>query len=534
VDSLAPQKPVVTVARQRAVSVAGVSKAFAFPHRPGEVIQAIDDVSLEVPQGEFFGIVGRNGSGKSTLLKCLAGIYGVDGGEIKVEGRLSPFLELGVGFSPELNARDNIMISATMLGLTRTQVRERYDSILEFAELGEFADLQLKNYSSGMKVRLAFSVAIQVDAEVLLFDEVLAVGDASFREKCFAEFERMKGRNTILLVTHSMDMVERFCDRAVLLEQGRVLAEGDPEAVAQRYLEVNEQPAPSRIVRADRRAHRRGRGTGQGSLAPAAWGDDARRFLNLSATLAETSIKLRFAGSKLGLFWSVLKPLLLFAVLYAVFTQVVRFGEGVPHYELYLLTSIVLWTFFADAASGSVGSLVARASLMRKIRFPRMAIPFSLILTSLFDLGVNLLVVFAFVLASGVWPTVSWLQMVPVLVLLVALGTGTALLLSALFVRRRDVGQIWAVAQRGLFYGSAVLYPVSAFPDSVQTLMMANPLVTLFTQARHALVDPNAPTAAEAMGGTAYLLIPLGVTLGILALGLWVFHREVPEMAENL
>ena len=538
-DPIAAQKPGAraTASRAPAVSVDRVSKAFPFPHRPGapaDLIQALDDVSLTVPRGEFLGIVGRNGSGKSTLLKCLAGIYGVDEGDVAVEGRLSPFLELGVGFSPELSARDNIMISATMLGMARGQVRERLDSILDFAEVGDFADLQLKNYSSGMKVRLAFSIAIQVDADVLLFDEVLAVGDASFKEKCFDEFERMKGTNTILLVTHSMPMVERFCDRAVLLEQGRVLAEGDPEWVARRYYEVNEEPPPPRIVSAAGRAPRRSREAGHRSHAPVAWGGDARRFVHLSATLAETSIKLRFVRSRLGLFWSVLRPLLLFAVLYAVFTQVVRFGETVPHYELYLLTSIVLWTYFSDAASGAVGCLVARASLLRKIRFPRLAVPFSVVLTALFDLAVNLLVVFAFVLASGIPPRLSWLELIPVVLLLAVFGAGMAVLLSGLFVRWRDVGQIWAVLQRGLFYGSGVLYPVAAFPDSVQRLMMANPLVALFTQARHSLIDPSAPTAAEAIGGAGLLVIPLGVIAAICALGLWVFTREVPQMAENL
>jgi ABC-type polysaccharide/polyol phosphate transport system ATPase subunit/ABC-type polysaccharide/polyol phosphate export permease len=539
VDPIAAHEPgaAATAARVSAVSVDHVSKAFPFPHRPGapaDLIQALDDISLSVARGEFLGIVGRNGSGKSTLLKCLAGIYGVDQGEVGVEGRLSPFLELGVGFSPELSARDNVMISATMLGLSRGQVRDRFDSILAFAELKDFADLQLKNFSSGMKVRLAFSIAIQVDADVLLFDEVLAVGDASFREKCFAEFERMKGRNTILLVTHSMPMVERFCDRAVLIEQGRILAEGAPEWIAQRYYEVNEEPPSPHIVSAGRRRARPSREAGHRSHAPVAWGDDARRFLHLSATLAETSIKLRFVRSRLGLFWSVLRPLLLFAVLYAVFTQVVRFGDNVEHYELYLLTSIVLWTFFSDAASGSVGCLVARASLLRKIRFPRLAIPFSVILTALFDLTVNLLVVFGFVLASGVAPRLSWLELVPLVLLVAVLGTGMALLLSALFVRRRDVGQVWSVLQRGLFYGSGVLYPVAAFPDSVQKLMMANPLVALFTQARHVLIDPSAPTAAEAIGGTGWLVVPLGVTAGIFVLGLWIFRREVPQMAENV
>ncbi len=238
------------------VAVSNVSKAFRLPHqqyhtlkeralhpfrsRTYNVLQAVDDISFDVAEGEFFGIVGRNGSGKSTLLKCLAGIYDIDAGDLRVEGRLSPFIELGVGFNMDLTARDNVMINAIMLGLTRQQARERFDDIIAFAELEDFLDLRLKNYSSGMTVRLAFSVAIQVDAEVLLIDEVLAVGDAAFQQKCFAEFQRMKeaGR-TILFVTHDMSAVERFCDRAVLLEKGRMVDIGDPVAIARRYNELN-------------------------------------------------------------------------------------------------------------------------------------------------------------------------------------------------------------------------------------------------------------------------------------------------------
>jgi ABC-type polysaccharide/polyol phosphate transport system ATPase subunit len=239
-----------------AVSVVRVSKAFRLPHQryhtlkeralhpiranTFDVLQAVDDVSVEIGRGEFFGIVGRNGSGKSTLLKCLAGIYRIDHGELIVYGRLSPFIELGVGFNMDLSARDNVMINAIMLGLTRKEARARFDRIIEFAELGEFLDLKLKNYSSGMLVRLAFSVAIQVDAEILLIDEVLAVGDAAFQQKCFDAFERLKkaGR-TIVFVTHDMSAVERFCDRAMLLERGKMLKIGEPSGIARSYREIN-------------------------------------------------------------------------------------------------------------------------------------------------------------------------------------------------------------------------------------------------------------------------------------------------------
>jgi ABC-type polysaccharide/polyol phosphate transport system ATPase subunit len=245
----APQRPA-------AISIEGVSKAFRLPHqqyhtlkeralhpfrsRTFDVLQAVGDVSVEVAQGEFFGIIGRNGSGKSTLLKCLAGIYDIDEGELGVRGRLSPFIELGVGFNMDLTARDNVMINAIMLGLTRKQARERFDQIIAFAELEDFLDLKLKNYSSGMQVRLAFAVAIEVDAEILLIDEVLAVGDAAFQQKCFDEFHRLKklGR-TIVFVTHDMSAIQRFCDRAMLLEKGRMVAIGEPEQIARRYNELN-------------------------------------------------------------------------------------------------------------------------------------------------------------------------------------------------------------------------------------------------------------------------------------------------------
>jgi ABC-type polysaccharide/polyol phosphate transport system ATPase subunit len=242
--------------RPAAITVGGVSKRFVLPHqrystfkeralhplrsRETEELRALDDVSVTIAQGEFFGIVGRNGSGKSTLLKCLAGIYEADGGTLAVEGRLSPFIELGVGFNPELTARDNVVINAVLLGLSRREARRRFDDIIAFAELGEFVDLKLKNYSSGMHVRLAFAVATQVDADVLLIDEVLAVGDAAFQQKCFEQFQRLKASGrTIVFVTHDMRAVERFCDRAMLLERGRVLGIDEPHKIARAYNQIN-------------------------------------------------------------------------------------------------------------------------------------------------------------------------------------------------------------------------------------------------------------------------------------------------------
>jgi ABC-type polysaccharide/polyol phosphate transport system ATPase subunit len=205
-----------------------------------QTFQALNDVSFDVRRGEFFGIAGRNGSGKSTLLKCLAGIYGIDSGRIWMNGRLSPFIELGVGFNQDLAARDNVVLNGIMMGLSPREARARYDSVIDFAELREFEELKLKNYSSGMHVRLAFSVAIQVDADILLVDEVLAVGDAAFAQKCYEVFNRMRDEGrTIVFVTHDMGTLNRFCHRALLLERGSMVHLGEPHDVADRYLEIN-------------------------------------------------------------------------------------------------------------------------------------------------------------------------------------------------------------------------------------------------------------------------------------------------------
>jgi len=204
-----------------------------------QTFRALNDVSFAVAPGEFFGIAGRNGSGKSTMLKCIAGIYRC-AGEIWCRGRLSTFIELGVGFNLDLAARDNVIMNGLMMGLSPREARRRYDSVIEFAELEEFRDLKLKNYSSGMQVRLAFSVAIQVDADIMLIDEVFAVGDAAFQQKCFDVFTRLRDQGkTIIFVTHDMQSLQRFCHRALLLERGSMVHIGEPVDVADQYLEIN-------------------------------------------------------------------------------------------------------------------------------------------------------------------------------------------------------------------------------------------------------------------------------------------------------
>ena len=203
-------------------------------------LKALQGISFDVRQGEFFGIVGRNGSGKSTLLKIIASIYRADGGKIFMTGRLAPFIELGVGFNMDLTARENVVLNGVMMGLSPGEAERRIDAVIDFAELHEFTELKLKNYSSGMLVRLAFSVMIESDADIMLIDEVLAVGDASFQQKCADIFHQFReSGKTIVLVTHDMASVEAYCHRAMLIEGGEIRYTGDPEEVGRRYMRMN-------------------------------------------------------------------------------------------------------------------------------------------------------------------------------------------------------------------------------------------------------------------------------------------------------
>ncbi len=239
------------------LSVKHVSKDFALPHEKStsiksgivnifsrkdktvEVQHALKDISFDIKKGEFFGILGRNGSGKSTLLKLLAEIYQPTKGEVHTKGKLVPFIELGVGFNPELTGRENVYLNGALLGFSRKEIDARYKDIVEFAELEEFMDQKLKNYSSGMQVRLAFSVATRAEAEILLVDEVLAVGDADFQRKCFTFFKSLKNNNTtVIFVTHDMSAVREYCDKAILINEGRITHSGSALEISNEYLKL--------------------------------------------------------------------------------------------------------------------------------------------------------------------------------------------------------------------------------------------------------------------------------------------------------
>lgn len=244
--------------KQYAIKVLGLNKTFKLPHEKSsgvkqliinrlsgkaekgyEMQHVLKDVSFEVEKGDFFGIVGRNGSGKSTLLKLLSGIYTPDSGTIDRDGSLVPFIELGVGFNPELTGKENVFLNGSLLGFSKSEVEEMYDDVVDFAEMHRFMDQKLKNYSSGMQVRLAFSIAIRAQGDILVLDEVLAVGDEAFQRKCYQYFAELKrNKKTVILVTHDMSSVQRFCNKAIMIEKGEIVEAGSPAKVSQRYSEL--------------------------------------------------------------------------------------------------------------------------------------------------------------------------------------------------------------------------------------------------------------------------------------------------------
>jgi ABC-2 type transport system permease protein len=380
-----------------------------------------------------------------------------------------------------------------------------------------------------MALRLAFSLTTHVDADVLLFDEVIAVGDIGFQERCLEHFERLQAQGrTLVLVTHDMDAVRRLCDRVVLLHHGEVVADGDPESVAAEYERLNAEA----VERPQTLPGKPPRTPGdQRRLAWPSW----RRLATVTGRLAAVEFRLKYLDTKLGYIWAVLRPLLTFAVLYVVFTKVANFDAGVPNYALYLLTALVLWTFFLDATSSAVFSLIRDGDLIRKLPVPRAAIPLSVIVRAALDLGMNLIAVVVLAVAIGAPPRASWLQLPILIALLVVLSAGVALLVSSLYVRFRDVDQIWSVLAQLLFYGSPILYAVTTLPASARApVTIANPIAAIFTQMRHAEVDPSAPTAATVAGGPAWLLIPAAICVACLVLGSLVFGRLAPRAAERL
>lgn len=270
-------------------------------------------------------------------------------------------------------------------------------------------------------------------------------------------------------------------------------------------------------------------------VGPSAIGGDPRRFWFLAVTLAITDFKLRFFGSMLGYLWQLFRPLLLFGVLYAVFTQFVRVGSPVKFYPVLLLENIVLFQYFTEA-TGAVSSLVDRENLIRKIQFPRLAVPVASVLTATFNLTLNMLVVLVLALASGVPVRLSWLELPVLLACLALLATGLAMLLSSLFVRFRDIKPIWDVIVQILFYGTPIIYALETIhlSASLKHAIMCNPLATIIEQARHAVIDPGAPSAAGAVGGWAMLVIPVGISIALIVTGWVVFTRAAPDLAERL
>jgi ABC-2 type transport system permease protein len=503
-------------------------------------------ISFDVPRGEFLGIAGRNGSGKSTLLKILAGIYRADSGSATAAGRIAPIIELGVGFNNNLPAHDNVVMNAVIMGLTPAEARRRYRAIIEFAELGDFEHLKLSNYSSGMRARLAFAVMTHVDADIMLFDEVLAVGDARFKQKCSNTFERLRGEGrTGVLVTHSMGDLVKHCASAIVLEDGEIVAAGAPEHVAEEYERL--QTKAPRAASDGARAQADGiapvgsiPGPATGGkvalppiAAPSAFGRDTRRFLSLLWLTAIQDFRLQYRTTALGYIWTLMRPLAYFAVLYVVFTRILRFGGTIPNYAVLLLMNLMLFQFFSDATGTAMGSVVRGEQVVRKMHFPRIVIPLAVVVTAALTSAMNLIVVLGFMLASGIEPTITWLLLPAIVIPLVVFSAGTALLLSIAYVRMRDLEHVWTVALRVLFYATPILFPLERVPESFRWVIALNPLTPILYQARVWLVQPDAPPLVQAVGVAPLagsVLIAIAACVG----GVWLFARKAPRVAEAL
>jgi ABC-2 type transport system permease protein len=268
---------------------------------------------------------------------------------------------------------------------------------------------------------------------------------------------------------------------------------------------------------------------------PSAYGGGWRRFANLTWLIAITDYRLTYFGSALGYLWSLMRPLMLFGVLYLVFSQFLKFGDTIPHYRDLLLLNIVLFMFFSEATGQAVRAVLNRETLVRKMHFPRMVIPLSVVVTSMLNLAGNLVAVFVFILIDGVQPRWTWLLLPLLIVPLVMFTAGVSMILSSLYVSYRDVGPIWSVLTQLLFYATPVLYAIETVdPASLRKILLANPIADILQQSRRWLIDPAAPGAAHAIGGSAWWLLPLGVFVGVCGFGLWIFNHEAPRIAERL
>jgi ABC-2 type transport system permease protein len=267
---------------------------------------------------------------------------------------------------------------------------------------------------------------------------------------------------------------------------------------------------------------------------PSALGGGWRRSLELLSLIAVSDFKKAYFGTALGYLWSIARPLMLFGVLLAVFTQIFRIGDDVPNYPVLLLFNIVLFSFFQEATLTAVQSIVSQESVVRKTQFPRLVIPLAVVITCLFNLGLNLVVVFIFILAWGIDPTWSWLLLPVILVLLFVLTTAVSMIVSSLYPRFRDTAILWSVAATVLFYGTPILYPAEVVPDSIQGVIQLNPLAPIFEFARIWVIDPTAPSPTELAGGGASLAGAAAIYLGVCAFAVWIFNREAPRIAEQL
>jgi ABC-2 type transport system permease protein len=346
-----------------------------------------------------------------------------------------------------------------------------------------------------------------------------------------ATFEHLIERgHTIVYVTHSLDTVRKFADRVLLLDHGRAVALGEPEPVLEEYERRNRESERARKPEPDASAADVEVPSYPESLAGAS---GLRRFADITLTLARAEFKLRYLNSVVGYVWSLMQPLLLFLVLYFVWVELFHPGRGIPNYEYALLLGVALFTFFSEATGHALNSLVGKGTMLRKIPFAPVALPVSSVLTSFYVYGLTLLIAIGFILVGGIGPRADWLEMVPILALLLVYTIGVSLLLALLFVFVRDVQPIWTVLLRLMFFLTPVFYPIELAPGGLEELLMLNPLSVVTVQARHVLVDPSAPTALD-VAGPAVFTASMAIVAAVVGAGLLLYRKQARRIAERI
>ena len=469
--------------------------------------EVLKDINLTIKNGEAVGLIGVNGSGKSTLLKLMTKIIYPNKGKIITNGKLTSLLELGAGFHPDFSGRENIYFNASIFGLTKKQIDSRLDNIIEFSELGAYIDNPVRTYSSGMYMRLAFAVAINVDADILLVDEVLAVGDQHFQEKCIAKMKELKEQGkTMVFVTHSLGTVKDFCNRAIWLNQGEIQMDGEPDPVIDAYLKATTQNSEER--------------NNQINLVK-----DLYNYRELLKTNIKKDVGGKYKNSVLGVLWSFINPLLQIAVYALVFQVILK--SDIDNYTVYLCCGLIPWQYFSSVVLRGAATIIDNGNIIKKVYFPREILPISVVTSEGVNFLISTIIILGFVIFGGIglsW-NILWYFLIFIIQFIVSIGV--AFIVSSLTVYFRDLQHLLGIFMQLLFYATPIVYAISSVPAGLQWIVKINPMSYLIEGYRAIFYNRTMP---DFQG----LLIALAMGIVLCLIGYFVFKKLEKKFAEEL